>query len=170
MSHSRRILCSLSLIGFALPALAQFPGAPRVELPDGEGKALVESICVACHQTNQITGSAGYDQAGWRHLFSQMISLPDATAETISSYLASHFPATGARSPTLVPGDLNVEFKEWTVPTLGQRPRDPLQREDGTIWWAGMFASLIGRLDPATGEMREYRLDADAHCVDDLAR
>jgi len=162
MSVRRRILRSFSLVAFALPAWAQVPGAPRGELPDGEGKAIVESVCVACHQTNLITGWAGYDEGGWRYLFGQMISLPDPTADTVASYLASHFPATGERSPTIVPGDANVEFKEWTAATLGQRPRDPLQREDGTIWWAGMYASLIGRLDPETGEMREYRLDPQA--------
>jgi len=31
---------------------------------------------------------------------------------------------------TLVPGDVIVTFREWIVPTLGQRSRDPLQRPD----------------------------------------
>ena len=48
------------------------------------------------------------------------------------------------------------------MPTLGQRARDPIQAADGSIWWAGQFGNLIGRLNPATGEMREYPLPPNA--------
>jgi virginiamycin B lyase len=37
-------------------------------LPDGAGKALVESLCTACHPTTQITRSSGYTLAGWKEL------------------------------------------------------------------------------------------------------
>jgi virginiamycin B lyase len=151
---------AIAIVFLTAPASAQPPRA--VELPDGDGKPLVESLCVACHQTNLIAGSAGYDAEHWRQLFGHMIELPDATAETVAAYLATHFPPSDDRLPTLVPGPVEISIQEWEVPTLGQRPRDPLQSEDGTIWWAGMYASLIGRFDPATGEMREYRLDPDA--------
>ena len=39
-------------------------------------------------------------------------------------------------------------MREWTVPTLGQRCRDPVQAPDGSIWWAGMWANLVGRINP----------------------
>jgi virginiamycin B lyase len=159
MSSSSRI-AGLSLVLISMQAPAQPPRA--VTLPEGEGKSLVEAICVACHQTNLISGSAGYDAEHWEYLFGQMINLPDVTADTISSYLATHFPASDARAPTLVGGSTQIEIQEWTVPTPGQRPRDPLQSADGTIWWAGMYASLIGRFNPQTGEMREYQLETDA--------
>ena len=155
-------LAVASMIVTAAPVLAQPPGAAAIELPGGEGKALVDAACVACHQHNLITGSAGYTEDGWRYLIGQMITLPEPTATTIVRYLATHFPETQTRRPTLVAGDITISFKEWTTPTLGQRPRDPLQLPDGTIWWAGMYASLIGRLDPETGIMREYRLDPRA--------
>jgi virginiamycin B lyase len=160
MSQSIRVVACAAACTLALPVLAQPP--QRVPLPQGEGKALVESLCVACHETNLIAGSAGYDAAGWEYLFDHMIALPEDTARTISSYLATHFPASDERKPKLVQGDAKVEFQEWVVPTLGQRPRDPFEARDGTIWWAGMYASLVGRLDPETGEMREYRLEANA--------
>ena len=150
----------LSLLLLSMQAAAQ--PFRTVELPEGEGKVLVESLCVACHQTNLIAGAAGYDAERWRYLTGQMIDLPDATAATVADYLATHFPASNERQPTLVAGDAEISIQEWDVPTLGQRPRDPLQSEDGTIWWAGMYASLIGRFDPHTGEMREYRLEPDA--------
>jgi virginiamycin B lyase len=155
----RLVACAVACT-LALPVLAQRPG--RVAMPDGEGKALVESLCVSCHETNLIAGSAGYDADGWKYLASHMIALPDDTASTISRYLATHYPPSDRRQPKLVAGDTQIEIQEWFVPTLGQRPRDPFQAQDGTIWWAGMYASLIGRLDPKTGEMREYRLEAGA--------
>lgn len=148
--------------GAASAAWAQPPGFRAPPLPDGEGKAQVEATCVACHQTNMITGSVGYTEEGWRYLTGQMIALEEPLKSTVVKYLAAHFPPTHERAPKLVPGPVQVTFKEWTPPTLGQRPRDPLMTPDGTIWWAGMYASLIGRLNPATGEMREYKLDPTA--------
>ena len=149
------------LLAFAaLPALTQ-PGA-AVELADGDGKELAQGICSACHPVSMITRSVGYTDDGWRHLIGTMINLPEPQAAQIAGYLATHYPPTGARAPTLVPGDIEVTVTEWTVPTLGQRSRDPISHSDGSIWWTGMWASLVGRLDPATGEMQEYRLDPAA--------
>jgi virginiamycin B lyase len=162
MLRSLYLLGAAALVVSALPAAAQPPGFRPVELPDGEGQQLVESACVACHQTNLIAGSAGYDAAGWSYLIGKMIALPEDARGTVARYLAMHFPPSTQRRPTLVAGDERISIQEWDVPTLGQRPRDPLQTADGTIWWAGMYASLIGRLDPSTGEMREYRLVPDA--------
>ena len=148
--------------GQGAPGGGRGGGRGAVTLPEGPGRELIQGGCVTCHQLNMITGSSGYDQTGWRTLVSTMVVLPAAELETVSAYLAKNFPERPGRRPTLVPGNVSVTIKEWPAPTLGQRPRDPLQMKDGTIWWAGMFASLVGRLNPATGEMREYRLAPDA--------
>ena len=118
-------------------------GRGAVVLPDGAGKELVETSCASCHQLNAITGSAGFSRQGWRDVIGTMVLLPEAQLATAADYLAANFPEKPGRRPTLVPGDVTVTFKEWMVPTLGQRPRDPLQMADGTVWWAGMFASLV---------------------------
>jgi virginiamycin B lyase len=133
-----------------------------VALPEGAGRETVQIACVSCHALNVVTGSGGFDRQGWRDLVTTMVRLPEAELDTMTTYLAASFPERPERRPTLVPGDVTVTFKEWVVPTLGQRPRDPLQLPDGSIWWAGMYANLVGRLDPRTGEMREYRLAPDA--------
>ncbi len=147
----------LSLFCCSSPLLAQTTTAPR--LPEGPGKALVESVCAACHSLDTITRAAGYSSAEqWRAVFSTMIALPDAQAGVIAEYLAEHFPEDTSRRPNLVAGDVKIEIIEWLVPTLGQRSRDPAEAPDGSIWWTGMWASLAGRLDPKTGEMEEYRL------------
>lgn len=146
---------------FSLSALAQ--PSRSVNLPDGEGKDLVEGLCTACHGLYVIPRSAGFDSADrWQWLISTMIKLPDEQATTISRYLATHFPKKPERKPTLVAGNTIIDIKEWQVPTLGQRSRDPIEAPDGAIWWTGMWASLVGRLDPQTGEMKEYPLPPKA--------
>jgi virginiamycin B lyase len=91
-----------------------------------------------------------------------MISLPQDEAATLSTYLATNFPEKPGRRPSLVTGDAKVKITEWVVPTLGQRSRDPIEAPDGSIWWTGMWASLVGRLDPKSGEMKEYPLPPTA--------
>ena len=130
MMQSIRVVACVLASTLALPLAAQPP--QRVPLPDGEGKALVESLCVACHETNLIAGSVGYDAAGWKYLFGHMIALPADTADTVSRYLAAHFPATGARAPKLVPGETRVEFEEWVVSILDD---DSLSEEERDALW-----------------------------------
>ena len=161
MSKSPLVICVLvALLGLSLPAVAQESPA---SLPDGEGRALVEDVCTRCHGVNQITGSAGYDTPqGWQDVFATMIKLPDAQATRVAEYLAAHFPDRADRRPVLMAGDETIKITEWIVPTLGQRSRDPAEAPDGSIWWTGMWASLAGRLDPATGEMEEFLLPETA--------
>jgi virginiamycin B lyase len=133
-------------------------------LPEGAGQALVEGACTACHQTSQIAGSSGYTREGWKELIGTMVDLSDSPEEQaeLTQYLATHFPPNAERAPRLVPGDAEIAFKEWQVPTLGQRSRDPVEAADGSIWWAGQWGNLLGRIDPATGAMKEYPLPANS--------
>jgi virginiamycin B lyase len=155
------LLVATSVASVPAAALAQSQ-APA--LPDGAGKQLVETYCTGCHQTNMITGSSGYTREGWKELTSTMIDLSPVAADqaAVTEYLAAHFPPNTRHAAKLVPGPATVSFTEWKVPTLGQRSRDPVQAADGTIWWAGQWGNLIGQLNPATGEMKEYKLPANA--------
>jgi virginiamycin B lyase len=160
---STAVLIAAACVLVPLAANAQAPGQPAA-LPQGPGKELVEAVCTQCHQTNMITGSSGYTREGWKELVGTMVDLspnPDAQAE-MTQYLASHFPPNTRRAPKLIPGTTEITFTEWQTPTLGQRTRDPVQAADGSIWWAGQFGNLIGRLDPTTGEMKEYPLPSNA--------
>jgi len=130
----------------------------QVDLPDGEGKQLVQALCVTCHTLSNITQGWGYDKPGWEQLLASMVNLtPDARSQ-ITGYLGEHFSAKTRPPTVVVPGALMVEIKEWIVPSLGSRPHDPLATSDGAIWWTGMFANVVGRLDPKTGAMKEYPL------------
>ena len=131
-------------------------------LPDGLGKELVEQNCVSCHSIATITRS-GFDGVEmWRSVQESMIQLPESQANAIAQYLAKHFPAREDRKPALIEGPVEIDIQEWIVPTLGQRSRDPIEAPDGAIWWTGMWASLVGRLDPVTGMMKEYSLPPEA--------
>ena len=55
-------------------------------------------------------------------------------------------------------GTLNVEIKEYDVPTPKSRPHDPALAPDGSLWYTGQGANKLGRLDPKTGEFKEYPL------------
>ena len=87
-----------------------------------------------------------------------MVELDEPRADIIARYLTEHFRSKPELYPTLVSGPVNIEIEEWMVPTLGQRSRDPIEAPDGSIWWTGMWASLVGRLDPLTGDFKEYPL------------
>jgi virginiamycin B lyase len=159
---SRMSVLSLAGAFFFLTSVATAQDQPA-QLPGGDGKQLVQGVCVACHETNLITRSSGYSLEGWRELMQTMMNLSGTPAgETISKYLSTHFPARTHLKPTLVPGEASITFREWKVPTLGQRARDPVQAPDGSIWWAGMWANLVGRIDPQTGEVSEYTLPEGA--------
>jgi len=149
---------------FALVPLAAQAQGQAPALPEGAGQQLVNGICATCHQTNMITQSMGYTREGWKELIGTMIDLSRTPQEeaTITEYLATNFPPNTRRAPKLIPGDVQIAFTEWQMPTLGQRSRDPIQAVDGSIWWAGQFGNLIGRLDPESREMKEYPLPPNA--------
>ena len=91
-----------------------------------------------------------------------MVALPPARLVAISDYLANRYPHKPEKAPRLIDGNTDIIIEEWVTPTLGQRTRDPIEALDGTIWWTGMWASIVGRLDPKTGAMREYPLPSSA--------
>jgi virginiamycin B lyase len=55
-------------------------------------------------------------------------------------------------------GVLNVQIREYEVPTARSRPHDPALAPDGTLWYTGQGANKLGRLDPKTGEFKEFAL------------
>lgn len=55
-------------------------------------------------------------------------------------------------------GTLNLQIKEYDVPTPKSRPHDPAVAPDGSLWYTGQGANKVGRLDPKTWEFKEYPL------------
>jgi virginiamycin B lyase len=68
------------------------------------------------------------------------LSLPGATAAGSSPVAA-----------------LDVSIREWDLPR-GSFPHDPAVGPDGALWYTAQKANRLGRLDPATGKLTEYKL------------
>ncbi len=133
-------------------------------MPLDDGKTAMEGVCLSCHSDRTIRRTLGYDRAGWRTFTAAMIDLsadPGLEAK-ILEYLARTYPADVGRTAQKIDGPLKITFDEWLVPTLGQRPRDPVEASDGTIWWAGQWGNILGRINP-DGSMDEFPLPSGAH-------
>ena len=66
--------------------------AKTKELPDGEGKRILTTACVACHGLEEITKFKGfYTKSEWRDIVDTMVQygaeLKDGEAETLADYL-----------------------------------------------------------------------------------
>ncbi|HEV8658038.1 MAG TPA: lyase [Thermoanaerobaculia bacterium] len=53
---------------------------------------------------------------------------------------------------------VNVSIHEYDLPTPSSRPHDPAVGADGALWYTAQQANAIGRLDPATGEVKQFPL------------
>jgi virginiamycin B lyase len=151
------VIISLSFVATASLAVAN-------DFPEGKGKDAVQAICADCHNVNRISTGLGYSREHWLALIDSMVDLSSNKTQQnmIADYLAKNFPPNNKRVPTLIEGENTIEFKEWVVPTLGQRSRDPVEAPDGSIWWVGQWGNLMGRIDPKSGKMKEYPLPAGA--------
>ena len=149
-------------LAIALPAWTQEPSQGRgaSQLPDGEGKEIVQTACAACHSLGNITNS-GHSPEEWKTTVAMMLNVganvPKDKVDTVTSYLIKNFPEKSVPAAVPVAGNVEVSFKEWKVPTPGSRPHDPLAAPDGTIWYTGHMGNLLGHIDPKTGEIKEYR-------------
>ena len=153
---------AFAFVPLAAQAQGQAKGQPA--LPDGPGKDQVAAVCSGCHVTGLINASLGYTRDHWKQLIATMIDLSPApdTQNAIVDYLAKNFPPNERRKPKLMPGNFDVKFTEWVTPKLGSRARDPIQAADGSIWYVGQYGNIIGRLDPRTGQAKEWDLPANA--------
>jgi virginiamycin B lyase len=159
------IAAAFMLVPLAAAAQDQPKGKPAaLALPDGKGKQLVEGMCAGCHALQLIPNSSGYTREHWKELVGAMVDLSGNAEQhnEVIEYLATNFPPNNRRAAKLVPGSFQVTFREWVMPQLGQRTRDPIQAADGSIWYAGQYGNLIGRLDPKTGQAKEYPLPANS--------
>src|SRR5207247_1164472 len=120
---------------------ASFAAAAQA-LPEGEGKALVETRCVGCHDLSNVTRSA-YTRVEWLDNVHKMrnvgAKVSDAEMQTIVGYLARAFPEKPKPAAVIVPGEAKVTIREWFVPRAGSRPHDPLLTSDGMLRYTGQF-------------------------------
>ncbi len=82
-----------AIAAMVAPALAQ-------NLPNGNGKEVVERICSACHDLSPIT-DAGFSRQDWETVVKSMIdmgaTISPEQAVVITNYLAANFPVKPQR-------------------------------------------------------------------------
>src|ERR671928_697003 len=151
---SRQGFVTATVIALTGPALGQ-------TLPDGQGKEVVEAKCNGCHQFLQRVGN-GYTPEGWHTVMRMMVNqgtaLSDEELAIATDYLIKNFPEKNKAQAALIPGPAEVTMKVWQVPTPGSRPHDPLAAADGSLWYTGQMANVLGRINPKTGKIKEYPL------------
>ena len=135
-------------------------GVAPVTLPEGAGKDIVQKACSECHALNSLT--PGHDAAEWKLTMDRMMTagaqVPANQVAAVTDYLIKNFPPRDVHPAVVIPGSARVAIREWDVPTRGSRPHDPLAASDGSLWWTGQYANVLGRLDVKTGMMKEFPL------------
>jgi virginiamycin B lyase len=53
---------------------------------------------------------------------------------------------------------IDVKFDQWMTPSKPAYPHDPTVAPDGSIWYTGQRANVVGRFDPATEQFKEFTL------------
>jgi len=151
----KSFLSALAILVGAMPASAQ------PVLPDGPGKIAVENACQACHALSNVT-NAGHTPKDWDTVVHMMVNagakLTPDQVPVVVNYLAAHFPPRALPAPAVLAGNVRVTIREWDVPTQGSRPHDPMVAPDGSVWYTGQMANVLGRFDPKTQAFREFHL------------
>ena len=152
-----------SLIGsVAMVGAGFFSLVPIVSAQDiANGKDIVNTACNACHQLSQRVGG-GYSAENWSNVLRMMqnqgLSLTPAQLEAAREYLIATYPEKAKPEPKLIDGPVKVSMQAWQAATPGSRPHDPLGASDGSIWYTGQMAGVLGRVNPGNGEIKEFLL------------
>ena len=70
----------------------QSQSRPQPQLPDGNGKEIVQRACTACHALNQVTNS-GHNADEWKTVMAMMVNvgapITKVEAATVTDYLTT---------------------------------------------------------------------------------
>src|SRR5713226_987899 len=146
-------------------------GAPP-SLPEGEGKQIVQTKCVACHDA-QRTVRARASRERWEEIILNMRAyaqgstlakdLTDQEAKVLLDYVAANFsgsragsgrpkPDPNSRLPrTLLQGEATKYISvEYELPNLNAEPHEVTVDSEGNGWVTQRIGGKLGRLDPKT--------------------
>ena len=146
-------------------------------------KEWLSRSCVFCHNLTHIMESK-YDAAGWMTTFARMANysgsstfrkpIPSPTAnhemvsftkgdEELGKYLASINLSSGPEFkfelktlPRPRGEDTKVIITEYDLPRADAEPHDAVSDGTGMVWYCDFSEGIVGRLDPRTGEVKEW--------------
>ena len=166
----------ISLRPMAQPFFKTDPEFLR-DLPDGDGKALVRSVCIQCHGLTEKVVFQKKTPGEWALSVDSMLSkiapLPAGQREIILDFLNTHFgPASSHQDKTATPeeaGDYatNVVITEYDMPprkgetyekTTGTTvtTHDVRVDKNGNVWVSEMGRDALVMLNPKNATYKEY--------------
>jgi len=151
--------------------------------PAAKGKELIFGHCNICHQFQSRMASVGRDLDGWKDRVAFMRdamhfsiflgpNFSDQDAEEVATYLDSLFgpDSTLPKSPADMPAyqktvrpfsseALNIVYVEYDMPAPSRMPFSAAPDKNGFLWIPDFgVANKITRLDPKTGEMKDFSI------------
>jgi virginiamycin B lyase len=151
--------------------------------PSGKGKDLLFEHCNICHQFQSRIASVRRDLDGWRDRIAFMReamhfsiflgpNFSDEQAEEVATYLNSLFGPDSVlpKSPADMPGyektlrpyssdAMNMVYVEYDMPAPSRMPFSAAPDKNGFLWIPDFgLANKITRLDPKTGEMKDFSI------------
>jgi virginiamycin B lyase len=143
---------------------------------NGEDKKLLTTYCNWCHSYQQIFRNR-YDEHGWTQIVNRMTHgagsplinmrepgrLPAADEARLVKWLAT-VRGPEAKDPSFVTlprpqgRQTRVVITEYELPRLELATHDVTGDSKGNVWYSPHRSSYIGRLDPKTGAVKEYRV------------
>jgi streptogramin lyase len=151
---------------------AQIPGT-SLDLPPGEGKALVAEKCTVCHSLQRIVVQRA-NAEDWNHSVAAMRvrmaiaavpDISDAEAAAIEKYLAANFKPVqpfdpNSRLPTTLLAGKARKYRAVTYDLVDHysEPHDVALDPSGNAWVGERIGNKIGRFDPRTLEFSEIAM------------
>src|SRR5579863_1692609 len=151
--------------------------------PAGKGRDLLFEHCNICHQFQSRIASVHRDLDGWRDRIAFMRdamhfsiflgpNFSDQDAEEVATYLNSLFGPDSVlpKSPADMPGyaktlrpfssdAMNIVYVEYDMPAPSRMPFSAAPDKNGYLWIPDFgLANKITRLDPKTGEMKDFSI------------
>jgi hypothetical protein len=142
----------------------------------GEEKKLLTVSCNWCHSYQQIFRNK-YDEAGWSHIIKRMTHgagsplihmrergrfNPDAEAKFVKWLSTVRGPNSVDPPFVALPRPQGRQTRaiitEYELPRLSLATHDVAGDSKGNIWYSPHRSSHIGKLDPRTGTVKEYRV------------
>ncbi|HEY2183800.1 MAG TPA: carboxypeptidase regulatory-like domain-containing protein, partial [Xanthobacteraceae bacterium] len=161
---------------------AQMTGSEWLASLSGTGgeKKLLTVNCNWCHSYQQIFRNR-YDEQGWAHIIDRMTKgagsplinmrprgrFNDEDTARLVKWLAT-VRGPGSSDPPFVTlprpqgRQTRVVITEYELPRLEIATHDVHGDSQGNIWYSPHRSSFIGRLDPRTGEVKEYQIPRES--------
>ena len=152
-------------------------GGAGTRLAEGEGKAIVEAKCMACHDAARIVRSRG-NEARWQQVLRSMTLYAQGSTiakpltgdeeKVLLAYLSTNYaPVAGSAKPkpdpfsrlprTLLPPEARgYMVVEYGLPNARAEPHEVAVDADGNGWVSQRVGGKLGRLDRKTLTYVEY--------------